>query len=156
MSRGRGSARSNLNYPPSPLLTFALLPFDRRSPPLEQIYFSSQASAAVRIKDDNYNFHHENTEPSLAEITTPAMHALRMYSLSIVLNQSSPVFLHLHLTLSGCSEGAEDMLWRDNWTRFNRIDFNWLIMFFYDVWFSWSDHQNKLRGNWEIIHGSPH
>ena len=111
---GAGKCKKQFELPSLPSPSFCSPSFWPSLTPLEQIYFSSQASAAVRIKDDNYNFHHENTEPSLAEITTPTMHALRMYSLSIVivLNQSSPVFLHLHLTLSGCSEGAAHALTR--------------------------------------------
>ena len=55
----------NLHSPtPTPLLIF-----DRRLPPLVQISFSRQPSAAIKIKDGGHDFREENTELSLAKIT---------------------------------------------------------------------------------------
>ena len=54
---------------PAPLLVFG-----RRSPPLVQIHFSPQSSAAIKIKDGGYNIRYEITEHSLAKIR-PALQA---------------------------------------------------------------------------------
>ena len=54
---------------PAPLLVFG-----RRSPPLVQIHFSPQSSAAIKIKDCGYNIRYEITEHSLAKIR-PALQA---------------------------------------------------------------------------------
>ena len=68
--RGRGKGEKNLHYP-TPIL---LLSFDRWPPPLVQIYFSPQPSAAIKFKDGGHNFRKEITEHPFAKIT-PALWA---------------------------------------------------------------------------------
>ena len=51
-------------YAVPPSLPSPLLPFDHRPPPLVEIPFSSQPSAAVGIKDGRFNFHRDNAEHS--------------------------------------------------------------------------------------------
>ena len=57
------------NYPTPPLSFHLTVPTS-----LVQIIFSPQPSSAAKIKDDGYNFHHENTEHSRAKIK-PALKA---------------------------------------------------------------------------------
>ena len=57
------------NYPTPPLSFLLTVPTS-----LVQITFSPQPSSAAKIKDDGYNFHHENTEHSRAKIK-PALKA---------------------------------------------------------------------------------
>ena len=58
------SGRRNLHFPTPTLLIFLLT-----TAPLVQISFSPQPSAAIKIKDEGYNFRYGNTEHLLAKIT---------------------------------------------------------------------------------------